>query len=217
MPQEVALYAPNGLNNRFRHCERCEQVSWKGLQDWLEEHHSSNNIKRSEGLGVEPVENGFRCWACWKWREADYPRRWSVHVPLWGVCQDNSMEGNSWVCLGGRIYDFLEIRNGENALFWQDSWQQQAPLATLEELKPLWHALQPDIFIWVNNIWRMSDGNLPWCNWKTQHSELHLSRETDIQAWWAYANHRKIPNWAVPNILRLGHSTAGNVSVKEAY
>jgi hypothetical protein len=41
---------------------------------------------------------------------------------------------------------FWEVRNGESALFWQDSWQQLTPLSNLEDLNPLRQKLHPNIF-----------------------------------------------------------------------
>ena len=32
---------------------------------------------------------------------------------------------------------FWEVRNGESAMFWQESWQQLKPLSELEEIHPL--------------------------------------------------------------------------------
>jgi hypothetical protein len=43
---------------------------------------------------------------------------------------------------------FWEIRNGEHSLFWKDSWKQQPPLATLEELIPLRQQMQSGTFGW---------------------------------------------------------------------
>jgi hypothetical protein len=102
-------------------------------------------------------------------------------------------------------------------LFWQDSWKQQTSLATLEELNPLHQSLQPDIFRWVKDIWKTSDRNLPWREWKIEHQEFHLPREMDLQSWRAYTNQWKISNRIGPNILIWGHSTSGIFSIKEAY
>jgi hypothetical protein len=69
----------------------------------------------------------------------------------------------------------------------------------------------------VKDLWRENDRHRPWRNWKTEPHELYLQTELDLQAWKDCANQRKIHIREGPDILRWGHSTTGNFSVKEAY
>lgn len=102
-------------------------------------------------------------------------------------------------------------------MFWQDSWQQLKPLSDLEELHPLKQALNQNTLLRVKDLWKPVDQRLQWCHWKTSNQELGVSEDLNLQAWQHYASHRKIPNREGPDILRWGHSTTGNFSVKEAY
>lgn len=102
-------------------------------------------------------------------------------------------------------------------MFWQDSWQQLKPLSDLEELHPLKQALNQNTLLRVKDLWKPVDQRLQWRHWKTSNQELGVSEDLNLQAWQHYASHRKIPNREGPDILRWGHSTTGNFSVKEAY
>ena len=53
---------------------------------------------------------------------------------------------------------FWEIRNGESALFWQDSWQQLPPLAETESLHPLKRKLQQYDLQKVKDLWLPMQG-----------------------------------------------------------
>jgi hypothetical protein len=88
---------------------------------------------------------------------------------------------------------FWEIQNGENALFWQDSWQQQKPLDQIEELSPLRKLLHTDTFQHVKDFWRPGDRTLPWRQWRTSTQELQIPESMDLHTWRHYASHRKIP------------------------
>jgi ribonuclease HI len=69
----------------------------------------------------------------------------------------------------------------------------------------------------VKDLWRTEDRSLPWRQWKTSTLELQLPGDMDLQAWKHCTSHRKIPTREGPDILRWGHSTTGNFSVKEAH
>jgi hypothetical protein len=112
---------------------------------------------------------------------------------------------------------FWEVRNGESALFWQDSWQQLSPLCDLEDLNPLKQNLHPNIFQRVRDLWNLTHRNQPWRQWKIERTELQLTEDTDLQAWQDCVAHRKIPIKNGPNILRWRHSTTSIFSVNEAY
>jgi hypothetical protein len=112
---------------------------------------------------------------------------------------------------------FWEVRNGESAMFWQDSWQQLKPLKDLEELRPLKQALSQDTLLRVKDLWKPMDQRLQWRHWKTSNQELGVPENLNLQEWKHYASHQKILNREGPDILRWGHSITGNFSVKEAY
>jgi hypothetical protein len=112
---------------------------------------------------------------------------------------------------------FWEVRNGESALFWQDSWQQLPPLSDLESLNPLKQRLHPNIFRKVKDLWNPTHRSQPWRQWKTERTELQLTDDIDLLPWQECAMHRKIPIKEGPDILRWGHSMTGIFSVNEAY
>jgi hypothetical protein len=114
-------------------------------------------------------------------------------------------------------HTFWEIRNGEHSLFWQDSWQQQPPLTSIEDLNPLYQQMQSRDSLHVKDLWKENALHQPWRRWKTEPHELHLQAEMDLQTWRDCVNQRKIHIREGPNILRWGHSPTGNFSVKEAY
>jgi hypothetical protein len=58
---------------------------------------------------------------------------------------------------------------------------------------------------------------MKWRHWKTSNQDLGTPENLNLQAWQHYASQQKIPNREGPDILRWGHSTTGNFSVKEAY
>jgi hypothetical protein len=63
----------------------------------------------------------------------------------------------------------------------------------------------------------MTNRNLLWHTWKTDHLKLHILGEMNFQARKDCTNQRKISTRIGPYILRWGHSTTGKFSVKDAY
>jgi hypothetical protein len=112
---------------------------------------------------------------------------------------------------------FWEIRNGDSARFWQDSWQQLKPLKDLAELMPLHLALNQPPLLKVKDLWKPTDAEQTWRQWKTSNHELGTPPDLNLSAWIQEAGRRKIPRREGPDILRWGHLASGNFSVKEAY
>jgi ribonuclease HI len=112
---------------------------------------------------------------------------------------------------------FWEIRNGDSAEFWQDSWQQLKPLNELAELTPLQHALNQAPSLKVKDLWKPLEARQNWRQWKTSSQDLGIPPDVNLSAWQYEAARRKIPIKEGPDILRWGHSASGNFSVKEAY
>ena len=61
---------------------------------------------------------------------------------------------------------FWEIRNGDSARFWQDSWQQLKPLNELAELTPLQQALNQAPSLKVKDLWKPLEVEQTWRQWK---------------------------------------------------
>jgi len=112
---------------------------------------------------------------------------------------------------------FWEIRNGESALFWQDSWQQLPPLEDMEILNNIKTNLQQGRLQRVNDFWIPTQDRQSWRKWKTTSTELQITEEIDLIPWQECMQSRKIPNKEGSDVLRWGHSTSGTFSVKEAY
>jgi hypothetical protein len=112
---------------------------------------------------------------------------------------------------------FWEVRNGESALFWQDSWQQLPPLDELESLHPLKIKLQQYGLKKVKDFWLPNHGRQQWRPWKTSKTDLQIGEDLDLLPWQECMQLRKIPFKDGRDILRWGHSTSGIFSVKEAY
>jgi hypothetical protein len=60
---------------------------------------------------------------------------------------------------------FWEARNGESALFWQDSWQQLPPLDDMESLHTVKLKLQQNNLKNVKDFWNQTQERQPWRNW----------------------------------------------------
>jgi exonuclease III len=112
---------------------------------------------------------------------------------------------------------FWEIRNGESALFWKDSWQQLPPLEDMVSLQPIKLILQQSIHNTVKDFWLPAPERQPWRQWKNNAIDLQIRENLDLKPWQECMHSRKIPAREGSDILRWGHTTSGTFSVKEAY
>jgi hypothetical protein len=78
---------------------------------------------------------------------------------------------------------FWEIRNGQNALFWTDSWQQLPPLQLEENLQSYENHIQDLATLKVADMWTNIPNNSPWRSWKSTHQELQVAMDCDLQHW----------------------------------
>jgi hypothetical protein len=78
---------------------------------------------------------------------------------------------------------FWEIRNGQSALFWTDSWQQFPPLQSEENLLSYENHIQNLATSKVADMWAHSPINSPWRIWKSSHQELQVAGDYDLQHW----------------------------------
>jgi hypothetical protein len=88
---------------------------------------------------------------------------------------------------------FWEIRNGDSARFWQDSWQQLKPLQALEELTPLHLAFNQLFSLKVRDLWKPVDTEHTWRQWKISNQELGIPPDINLTAWQQEVGRRKIP------------------------
>jgi hypothetical protein len=112
---------------------------------------------------------------------------------------------------------FWEIKNGESARFWKDSWQQLPPLDEVENLQLLKPHLLQRGFDRVMDFWIPNQARTDWRQWKLNKTELQLSEDFDLIPWQECLSNRKIPFKDGADLIRWGHSTSGTFTVKEAY
>jgi hypothetical protein len=112
---------------------------------------------------------------------------------------------------------FWELKNGESAMFWQDSWQQLKPLQDIGDLDTMRTAMEMRATLKVQDLWRPHEQHQHWRQWKTTHQELGLPENLDLANWHAQAKQRKILVREGADILRWGYSTAGTFTIKESY
>jgi hypothetical protein len=107
--------------------------------------------------------------------------------------------------------------NGQNALFWMDSWKQLPPLQSLDSLRPIQDHIQWLEHLKVVDLWLNVSHHPPWRSWKTLPHDLNTPVDCDLQPWHTMASQRKICISEGPNILRWGHTPSGTFTIKEAY
>jgi hypothetical protein len=64
---------------------------------------------------------------------------------------------------------FWEVRNGQNSLFWTDSWKQMPPLQLEDNLQSYKNHIQDFATLKVANLWTDTPNNSPWRRWKFTH------------------------------------------------
>jgi hypothetical protein len=93
---------------------------------------------------------------------------WNVAWKNWPLIQEHT---------------FWEIRNGQSALFWMDSWQKMPPLQSEENLHSYENHIQYLATFKVADMWTNTPINSPWRSWKYSHQELQAERDCDLQQW----------------------------------
>eukprot|EP00253_Pinus_taeda_P035656 PITA_35656 len=112
-------------------------------------------------------------------------------------------------------YCFWEIRNGTQALFWEDAWQQTPKLES-PALQPLILAHQAEGQERVSQYWNVSSEDPEWREWKTFNSDQHGLPQQVIQDLNQQIHKRKIRIAAENDKLRWGPKGNGEFSLKEA-
>ena len=98
---------------------------------------------------------------------------------------------------------FWEIRNGNIALFWHDSWDQKARLDTIENLNEIRISMQHTYTITVQDYWNhQNNSNSPWQRWTTQSRESPTPDYLDLSPFVEELATRRIRIWEGPDILR---------------
>jgi hypothetical protein len=232
----TALAAPKQIIRAVRNLQR--NFLWQGLQPnkkWaLVSWDKVCTPKSMGGLGLQDPGKlnqimGAKIW--WRWMKTPD----ALWAQIWKNKYAPSMQTDQLIRHNVRIqgsniwntawqnkdliqkHAFWEIRNGDSARFWQDSWQQLKPLKELAELTPLQQALNQDPSLKVKDLWKPLEARQTWRQWKTSSQDLRVPDDLNLSAWHYHAGRRKIPIREGPDILRWGHSTSGNFSVKEAY
>eukprot|EP00253_Pinus_taeda_P022901 PITA_22901 len=127
--------------------------------------------------------------------------------PIWNHAQAN----RSIV----QDHSFWEIRNGTQALFWEDAWQQSPKLDT-PILQPLKLINQTEGHFRVNQYWNPSSEDSEWRDWKVFNPAHNEVPQDAIQVLNQQILKRKIRIAAENDKLRWGPKGNGEFSLKEA-
>jgi hypothetical protein len=108
------------------------------------------------------------------WKHKYAPNTQQAHLIR---MQDKIQGSNIWNAAWRNMpliqeHAFWEIRNGQSALFWTDSWQQMPPLQSEENLLHYENQIQNLATSKVADMWTHSPINSPWRTWKSFHQEL---------------------------------------------
>eukprot|EP00253_Pinus_taeda_P006873 PITA_06873 len=112
-------------------------------------------------------------------------------------------------------YSFWEIRNGSQALLWEDAWQQSPKLDT-PLLQPLKQHTQNEGNFRVNQYWNPTSEDLEWREWTIFNPTHNEDIQETIQALNQQILKRKIRMAAENDKLRWGPKGNRDFSLKEA-
>jgi hypothetical protein len=87
---------------------------------------------------------------------------------------------------------FWEVRNGESAMFWHDSWQQFKPLQDIEDLDTMREAMEMHAPLKVKDLWKPQEQHPHWRQWKVTHQDLGVPGNLSLGSWHIQAKQRKI-------------------------
>jgi hypothetical protein len=127
--------------------------------------------------------------------------------PIWNHAQAN----RSIV----QDYSFWEIRNGNQALFWEDAWQQ-SPKLDSPQLLPLKQSQQNAGRFTVSQYWSPNSEDQDWREWMVFDPTHNEHIQETIQDLNQRISKRKIRIAAENDKLRWGPKGNGNFSLKEA-
>eukprot|EP00253_Pinus_taeda_P022158 PITA_22158 len=112
-------------------------------------------------------------------------------------------------------HSFWEIRNGTQALFWEDAWQQ-SPKLDSPTLRPLKLTNQTEGHSRVNHYWNPSSEDPEWREWKVFNPDHNEVPHDAIQDLNQQILKRKIRIVVENDKLRWGPKGNGEFSLKEA-
>eukprot|EP00253_Pinus_taeda_P020626 PITA_20626 len=112
-------------------------------------------------------------------------------------------------------YCFWEIRNGSQALFWEDAWQQSPKLES-PALQPLMLAYQTEGHNRVSHYWNSSSEDPEWREWKAFDPDQYGMPQHVIHDLNQQIRKRKIRIAAEDDKLRWGPKGNGEFTLKEA-
>eukprot|EP00253_Pinus_taeda_P013888 PITA_13888 len=112
-------------------------------------------------------------------------------------------------------HSFWEIRNGTQALFWEDAWQQSPKLES-PTLQPLKLAYQTEGHSRVNHYWNSSSEDPEWREWKVFNPDQNGVPQDVIHDLNQQIRKRKIRIAVENDKLRWGPKGNGEFSLKEA-
>lgn len=127
--------------------------------------------------------------------------------PIW-----NHAQGNRSII---QNHCFWEIRNGTQALFWEDAWQQTPKLES-PILTPLLHAHQSEGHNRVNHYWNPVSEDPDWREWKIFDPDQYGIPQQIIHDLNQQLQKRKIRIAAENDKLRWGPKGNGEFTLKEA-
>lgn len=112
---------------------------------------------------------------------------------------------------------FWEIKGGQIARFWDESWQQRGKLVNLIGMQEIQRRGIHRNLITVNDYWDADQGNGEWRLWKPLEQWERNPTEEQKTTFTKEMNSRKIMNREGNDILRWGKETKGTFTIKEAY
>eukprot|EP00253_Pinus_taeda_P008568 PITA_08568 len=130
-----------------------------------------------------------------------------IGSPIWNHAQAN----RSII----QDHSFWEIRNGTQALFWEDAWQQ-SPTIESPTLQPLKLAYQTEGHSRVNHYWNSHSEDPEWREWKVFNPDQNGVPQDAIQDLNQQIRKRKIRIAVENDKLRWGPKGNGEFSLKEA-
>jgi hypothetical protein len=147
---------------------------------------------------------GAKIW--WRWLKTPtelweklWKHKYALHTPQAQLIRlhDKTQGSNIWNAAWKnrsliQEHAFWEIRNGQSALFWMDSWQQLPPLQTEDNLRSYENHIQDLTSLKVAELWSNTSNNPPWRSWKTTPQDLHTTTDCDLQHWKQMTNQRRI-------------------------
>jgi hypothetical protein len=112
---------------------------------------------------------------------------------------------------------FWEIRNGESALYWNDSWQQWPVLDNEDWARDICTPATQAGLTRVADYWQDNPLEDTWRSWHLDRERINLEAHVDLAPWQEEMAKRKIPKIAGEDILHWGYSPRGTYSTQEAY